>query len=57
MPTVILICTLFTLGVETGQDVATVVKVAKAVHHHSTAPLYHHVLRPVGHTVHKAVAK
>ena len=57
MPTVILVITLFTLGVETGQDVAVVVKTAKAIHHHTTAPLYHHVILPIGQTAKKAVGK
>lgn len=55
MTTVILVCTLFTLGVETGRDVGTVVKAFKAVHHHTTRPLYRHALKPIAKTMQKAV--
>jgi hypothetical protein len=57
MTTVILVATLFTLTVDTGQDVATVVHVAKVVRHRALAPVYHHLLKPVGKTVEKGIKK
>jgi hypothetical protein len=52
MPTVILICTLFTLGVDTAQDASAVVKFAKAVHHHVTRPAYRHTIKPLKDKIH-----
>lgn len=57
MPTVILIATLFTLAVDSAQDGIAVAKAVKAIHHHSTAVVYHHVLKPVGHAVKKTVQR
>ena len=51
MTTFLLVLTLFNTGVETGQNVHAVVHALKAVHHHTTLPLYHHVLKPVGKAV------
>ena len=47
MTTVILVCTLFTLGVDTATDVHTVVKAFKSIHHHVTRPAYQHTIKPV----------
>lgn len=56
MATFVLVLTMFNLAFETGQNVRTVVVTAKAVHHHSTRPMYRHVLKPIGHAVKQSVA-
>lgn len=51
MPTVLLVITLFNMGIETASNTATVVHSVKAVHHHFTRPIYRHVVKPVGKAV------
>jgi hypothetical protein len=55
MPTLVLVCSMIVLAVNTGESVHTIVHVVKIVHHHSTRPLYRHILKPVGSTVAKTV--
>jgi hypothetical protein len=56
MPTVLLVITLFTASVTATQNTVVLVRTFKALHHHSTKPLYKHVLKPVAKAV-KRVAE
>lgn len=51
MTTFLLVIALFNASIEAGQNIGTVVRVIKATHHHSTRPLYRHILKPVGKAV------
>jgi hypothetical protein len=51
MTTFILVITLFSASVEAGKNVNAIVHGIKAVHHHTTRPLYRHVLKPIGKAV------
>lgn len=49
--TFLIVLAIFNTGMETGQNIHTVVHVAKAIHHHSTRPVYRHVLKPIAKAV------
>lgn len=55
MTTFLLVLTIFSTSVETGQNIGVVMHAIKAVHHHTTRPMYRHVIKPVAKVLNEKV--
>lgn len=55
MTTFLLVLTIFSASVETGQNIGVVMHAIKAVHHHTTRPMYRHVIKPVAKVLNEKV--
>ena len=53
MATAALVIALVSGALTAGTQGVALIAAIKAVHHHTTAVVYHHVLKPVGHGVKK----
>lgn len=53
MTTAVLVITLVTGGFTIAQNISQTVRAIRAVHHHTTRPLYRHVFKPIGKEIKK----
>lgn len=51
MPTIVLVLAIVGATATTAVKVDSAILAIKAAHHHTTLPLYHHVLKPVGNAI------
>ena len=53
MPTIALVISIASTSFVAGTNAITFLKAVESLHHHTTAVVYHHVLKPFGHLAKK----